>query len=35
MDPHQACNTDVFTTITQVNACADSKASKQSAAMVY
>lgn len=35
MDPHQACNTDVFTTMKQVNACADSKAYKQSAAMVY
>ena len=35
MDPHQACNTDVFTTMKQVNACADSKAYKQSTAMVY
>lgn len=35
MDPHQACNTDVFTTLKQVNACADSKAYKQSTAMVY
>jgi len=35
MDPHKACNTDVFTTMKQVKACADSKAYKQSAAMVY
>lgn len=35
MDPHQACNTDVFTNMKQVNVCADSKAYKQSTAMVY